>query len=56
MDGCPRDVLPERRVVRALVLPAPLDLSAPLGAKKDRAAAEQLMDGVDARRAPRLLF
>ena len=32
------------------------DLSVPLGAQQDRTAAEHLMDGVDTRREPRLLF
>ena len=42
--------------MRALVLTAHLDLSVPLGAQKDCTAAEKLVDGVNARREPRLLF
>ena len=42
--------------MRALVLTAHLDRSVPLGAQKDCTAAEKLVDGVNARREPRLLF
>ena len=56
MDGGLGDVFPERGVVRALVLPAHLDFAVPLGTQQDCTATEKLMDRVDARREPRLLF
>ena len=42
--------------MRTLVVPAHLDLAAALGAQQDSAAAERLVDGVDARGQLRLLF
>ena len=42
--------------MRTLVVPAHLDLTAALRPQQDSAAAEKLMDGVDARGQFRLLF